>query len=142
MIKVIALLKRKPGLTREEFANRWLNEHTKLSSKLPGLRGYRINIATDYQPDGTGVEPLYDGTAELWWDSFEEMDASFASEIGVRAGADADEFSSVRIHIYTEEHDIVPGPFPPASAKKRAARRPAKKAAKKRATKRSRARAR
>ena len=110
MIKVIALLKRKPGLSRDEFARRWLDEHVKLSSQLPGLRGYRINIATDYQPEGTGAEPLYDGTAELWWDSFEAMDASFASEIGVAAGADADSFCDVRIHIYTEEHDIVLGP--------------------------------
>ena len=110
MIKVIALLKRKPGLTHEEFAHRWVHEHTKLSGKLPGLRGYRINIATAYQPEGTGVETIYDGTAELWWDSFEAMDASFASEIGVAAGADADEFCSVRIHIYSEEHFVVPGP--------------------------------
>jgi uncharacterized protein (TIGR02118 family) len=110
MIKVIALLKRKPGISRDDFAHRWLYEHTKLSSALPGLRGYRINIATPYQPDGIGAEPLYDGTAELWWDSFEEMDASFASEIGAVAGADADEFAEVRIHIYTEEHIVVPGP--------------------------------
>jgi hypothetical protein len=38
------------------------------------------------------------------------MDASFASEIGVIAGADADEFAEVRIHVYTEEHFVVPGP--------------------------------
>jgi uncharacterized protein (TIGR02118 family) len=110
MIKVIALLKRKPGISREAFADRWLHEHTKLSSKLPGLRGYRINIATPYQPEGTDAEPIYDGTAELWWDSFEEMDAAFASEIGAVAGADADEFAEVRIHIYTDEHFVVPGP--------------------------------
>jgi len=110
MIKVIALLKRKPGLTREEFAERWIHEHTKFSSKLPGLRGYRINIATAYQPEGTGQEPIYDGTAELWWDSFEAMDASFGSEIGKTAGADADEFCSVRIHVYAEEHFVIQGP--------------------------------
>ena len=62
MIKLIALLKRKPGLTREEFADRWLNDHIKLSSKMPGLRGYRVNIAIDHQPDGDGVEPIYDGS--------------------------------------------------------------------------------
>ena len=110
MLKLIALLKRKPGLSREAFEKRWLEEHTKLSSRLPGLRGYRINIANGYQPEGTGAEPLYDGTAELWWDSVEAMEASFASDIGVAAGADADQFAEVRIHIYTEEHFVVPGP--------------------------------
>jgi uncharacterized protein (TIGR02118 family) len=107
VIKLIALLKRKPGLSREAFAQRWLVEHTKLSSKLPGLLEYRINIATTAQPEGEGVEPLYDGTAELWWESLETMEAAFASEIGKTAGADADEFCELRLHIYTEEHFVV-----------------------------------
>jgi uncharacterized protein (TIGR02118 family) len=110
MIKLIALLKRKPGLSREEFADRWLNDHIKLSSKMPGLRGYRVNIAIDHQPDGDGVEPIYDGTAELWWDSVEAMEAAFDSQEGKIAGEDADQFAELRIHIYTEEHFIVPGP--------------------------------
>ena len=110
MVKLIALLKRKPGIRKEEFAQRWLNEHIKLSTRMPGVRGYRINIATGYQPEGAGVESIYDGTAEMWWDSIEAMEAAFASEEGKIAGADADEFADVRIHIYTEEHVIVPGP--------------------------------
>lgn len=110
MVKLIALLKRKPGMSREQFARRWLEEHIKLSAKMPGLRGYRINIPIDRQPEGEGVEPIYDGTAELWWDSVEAMETAFASDEGVTAGADADQFADVRIHIYTEEHFIVPGP--------------------------------
>ena len=110
MIKLIALLKRKPGLTRQEFADRWLNDHIKLSSKMPGVRGYRVNIAVDHQPDGDGVEPIYDGTAELWWDSIEAMEAAFDSQEGKIAGEDADQFAEVRIHIYTEEHFVIPGP--------------------------------
>jgi uncharacterized protein (TIGR02118 family) len=110
MVKVIALLKRKPGMTREQFEHRWLNEHIKLSSRMPGLRGYRINIAIDHQPEGDGVEPIYDGTAELWWDSIEAMESAFSSEEGILAGADADQFAQVRIHIYTEEHVILPSP--------------------------------
>ncbi len=108
MIKLIALLKRMPGMTRQEFADRWLKEHIKLSSKMPGLRGYLVNIAIDHQPEGDGVDPIYDGTAELWWDSIEAMEAAFASDEGVTAGVDADLFSAVRIHIYTEENVVVP----------------------------------
>jgi len=110
MVKLIAFLKRKPGVSREEFARRWVREHTKLSTKLPGLRGYRINIATSRQPGGTGVEPIYDGTAELWWDDVEAMEAAFATELGRRAGEDADQFAEGRIHLYTTEHTIMPGP--------------------------------
>jgi uncharacterized protein (TIGR02118 family) len=110
MIKLIALLKRKPGISREAFNQRWLNEHTKLSSKMPGLLGYRVNLATEYQPGGKGVEPPYDGTAELWWENIEEMEAAFNSPMGIAAGKDADEFCEIRLHIYTEEHIVVEGP--------------------------------
>lgn len=110
MIKLIALLKRKPGISREEFARRWLNDHTKLSTQIPGIKGYRINICTPQQPAGTGDEPIYDGTAELWWDSLEEMEKAFDTEIGKIAGADADDFCEIRLHLYTEEHIVIPGP--------------------------------
>jgi uncharacterized protein (TIGR02118 family) len=105
VVKLIALLKRKPGMSSEDFAKRWLHDHTKLSSQMPGLLEYRINLATSKQPDGN--EPLYDGTAELWWESLEAKEASFASDIGKAAGADADEFCKVRLHVYTEEHFVV-----------------------------------
>ena len=45
----------------------------------------------------------YDGTAELWWDSLKEMQADFASDEAATAVADADTFTVVRTHIYTEE---------------------------------------
>lgn len=109
MVKLIALLKRKPGISQEEFKKRWVEEHIKISGKLPGLKGYRINLSLDQQPDESLVEgePIYDGTAELWWDSIEEMERSFDSEIGKKAGEDADQFAGIRIHIYTEEHTIL-----------------------------------
>ena len=110
MVKLIALLKRKPHLTPEEFERRWLEGHTPISSKLPGLRDYRINIATARQPGGAHAEPPYDGSAEMWWDSIEAMEAAFDSEIGVAAGADADQFAEVRIHVYTDEHVVMPDP--------------------------------
>ena len=104
MVKCIALLKRKPGMTMEEFKVRWVDEHTKISSKMPRLRGYYCNVATAHQPnDG---DPAYDGTAELWWDSVEDMEAD--SQEGILGGNDADSFLTVRTHIYTTEYTIVP----------------------------------
>ena len=123
MVKLIALLKRKPGISKEEFAQRWLKEHIKLSTRIPGVRGYRINIATDHQPDGTGIEPIYDGTAEMWWDSIEAMEAAFATDEGKVAGADADQFADVRIHIYTEENVIIPGPENPVARRRATTKR-------------------
>jgi uncharacterized protein (TIGR02118 family) len=109
MVKLIALLKRKAGMSREEFKRRWLIDHTKLSSQLPDCREYRINLALDHQPDGDGIEPLYDGTAELWWDSVAAMERCFSTEIAGIAGRDADAFCDIRIHIFTEEFSVIHG---------------------------------
>lgn len=103
-VKVIALLKAQPGMSRESFKKRWVEDHAPLALRMERLRGYRINIAIDEQ-EIAGELP-YDGTAELWWDSAEDMRADFESEPGVFAGEDADSFTVVRQHIYTEEHVV------------------------------------
>ena len=101
-VKCIALLKAAPGLSRAEFTRRWVEEHAPLALRMPRLKGYRINVAIEDQ-EIIGELP-YDGTAELWWDSLEDMKADFDSDEGAFAGADADSFTVVRQHIYTEEH--------------------------------------
>ncbi len=101
-VKVVALLKAEPGMDRETFTRRWVTEHAPLVLRMERLRGYRINVATEEQ-ELPGDLP-YDGTAELWWDSLEDMRADFASAEGLFAGDDADSFTVVRQHIYTEEH--------------------------------------
>lgn len=102
-VKLIALLKAKPGMSREEFARRWVEGHAPLTLKFKNLKGYRINVAIDEYQEIEGELP-FDGTAELWWDSLEEMREDFASEEADTAVADADTFTSVRTHVYTEEY--------------------------------------
>jgi len=103
-VKLIALLKARPGMSRAEFERYWIEEHAPLNLKFKNLKGYRVNIALeDYQDE----EDLpYDGTAELWWDSIEEMEEDFNSQEGQIAGADADGFTSMRMHVYTREHVV------------------------------------
>ena len=102
-VKLIALLKARDGMSKDEFARRWLDEHAPLTLRFPNLKEYRINVALDEYQEIDGELP-YDGTAELWWDSLEEMQADFASSQATAAVADADSFTSVRTHIYTSEH--------------------------------------
>jgi uncharacterized protein (TIGR02118 family) len=102
-VKLIALLKAKPGLSRAEFARRWVDGHAPLTLRFKNLKGYRINVAIDEYQEIEGELP-FDGTAELWWDSLEEMRADLASQEADTAVADADTFSSLRTHIYTEEY--------------------------------------
>lgn len=102
-IKLIALLKAKPGMTREDLKRRWVDEHAGFVLKYKNLKGYRINVATDEFQQIEGELP-YDGTAELWWDSIEEMKEDFASVEAEEAVADANKFSSELIHIFTTEY--------------------------------------
>lgn len=102
-VKLIALLKATPGMSRAEFEKRWVEGHGPLTLKFKNLKGYRINVATDEYQEIEGELP-YDGTAELWWDSLEEMQEDFDSPEAQAAVADADTFTVVRTHIYTREH--------------------------------------
>jgi uncharacterized protein (TIGR02118 family) len=101
-VKLIALLKAEPGLSRDEFARRWVEGHAPLTLRFKNLKGYRINVAIAEYQELEGARP-YDGTAELWWVSLKEMQDDFASGEAAAAVADADTFTVVRTHIYTEE---------------------------------------
>ncbi|MDQ3785352.1 MAG: EthD family reductase [Actinomycetota bacterium] len=102
-VKLIALLKAEPGMSRQEFAERWVKGHSPLTLQFKNLKGYRMNVAIDEYQEIEGDLP-FDGTAELWWDSLQDMQEDFDSEEAQRAVADADTFTMQRVHIYTREH--------------------------------------
>ncbi len=68
MVKSCSMLKRKPGLTPEEFQQYWKEKHAPLVVKiLPGLRKYVQNHPVKV----AGYEFEIDGIAEIWWDDLE-----------------------------------------------------------------------
>jgi len=100
MIKVVAFVKKRPDLSREEFVRRWVEEHPKISRAL-GASPYRINIAHEPQDDGSA--PPYDGTAEMYWRDLASFRAALASPEGQRAGADVQTFAaSVELAVMDE----------------------------------------
>lgn len=103
-IKLISLLKSNPGVSKEEFKRHWLEDHAPLTMEFKNLKGYRINIISDEYQEIEGELP-YDGTAELWWDSIEEMKEDFASIAADIALTDASTFMA-KTHIYTTEYII------------------------------------
>ncbi len=72
MIKIIAMVKRKPGLTLDDFSQYWREQHAPLAlSLIPdelGVKGYVHNYAVNV--DETG-EQAFDGIGVLY---FENMD--------------------------------------------------------------------
>lgn len=104
-VKLTTLLKVKPGVGKEEFKKHCLEVYTPLVEKLKELRCCRVNIAIDEYQDKAN-ESTYDGTAELCWDTMNEMKRDLASKVGAELLADTDSFMQ-KIHIYSEEYTIL-----------------------------------
>ena len=98
MLKVLSLMKRKEGMGFDEFRNWARNEHPKLAEKIPGMRGYRMNVPLKETPDLP-----YDAISEMWWDSDEARLKGFGTEEGKAAGADASAHCASRFHFMAEE---------------------------------------
>ena len=96
MIKLVFTLRRREGLTREEFQRYWREEHAPLVARHAEtlhIRRYVQTHARESELDGLlassrGSElGVYDGVAELWWDSLDDLTAAYATDAGQAAGA-------------------------------------------------------
>ncbi len=103
MFKAMILLKRKEGLSFDDFKNWWLNDHAVLVRQLPGLRRCVVNLA---EGDGAG---LYDGCSELWFDSEADFTAAYATEIGQSVAADSLSKVTKRDRLLVREEEVFPG---------------------------------
>jgi uncharacterized protein (TIGR02118 family) len=97
MIKLVFTLRRREGMTREEFQRYWREQHAPLVRRHAGtlrIRRYVQTHARDTDLDGIlaasrSSEPsFYDGVAELWWDSLEDLVAAYSTDAGQAAGAE------------------------------------------------------
>lgn len=77
MLKVITLLKRKPGQTVEAFQSHWREHHAPRVAKLPGLTRYVQSHAL--LQGYTKGELLFDGISEEWFESAEALAEAQAS---------------------------------------------------------------
>jgi uncharacterized protein (TIGR02118 family) len=102
MLKVLSLMKRKEGMSYAEFRNWALNEHPPFAEKLPGLRGYRMNVPVAENP-----ESPYDAISEMWFDSADARAAAMASDAGKAAGGDAASHCASRFHFLAEEKVVI-----------------------------------
>ena len=98
MLKVISLLKRKEGMSLEEFRKWALEEHPPLGKKLPGVRHYRMSVVLEDKADNP-----YDAVSEFWFDDEAARVAAFNTPEGQAAGGDAATHCSSRYHLLTEE---------------------------------------
>jgi uncharacterized protein (TIGR02118 family) len=102
VLKVISLLKRKEGMSLEEFRKWALEEHPPLGKKLPGIRKYRMSVVIEDNPNFP-----YDAVSEFWFDDNDARIAAFATPEGKAAAEDAASHCSARVHLLTEEKVII-----------------------------------
>jgi uncharacterized protein (TIGR02118 family) len=107
MIKLVYCITKKPQLSDEEFFRYWKNIHGPIGASIPRLRklvqSHRINIPGDKHP------LAYDGIAELWFDTAEDLLA--ARQSPEWQASTEDESTSIDhtkvAYFVTEEHIIM-----------------------------------
>jgi len=97
VIRLVFLLRRRDGLSLDEFHDRWRLDHGPLvashQARLGILRytqSHRLDDPLNAALAGArgGMEPPYDGVAELWWESEATLAESSSTEAGRLAGAE------------------------------------------------------
>ena len=104
MFKAHVWLKKKEGMSDEDFRSYWLEKHAPISRDgYDNLKGYRVALVTGAPK---GQEVLYDGVAELTWDSREGFSADMKSEAALAGTEDLANFTSGFGLLFVEEHSV------------------------------------
>jgi uncharacterized protein (TIGR02118 family) len=87
MAKGVGFVKRKPGMSVEDFQRHWREAHAPLAVQLPGLRRYE-QCHTRLAAYASGREPRWDGISIIWFDDAKALRAAQQSPEFERARAD------------------------------------------------------
>ena len=87
MIKLTFCLHRLPGLTREAFQDYWRRNHAPLVARRADVLRIRRYVQchaltvpfNDAIRASRGAPEMYDGVAELWWDTLDDLTAESAA---------------------------------------------------------------
>jgi uncharacterized protein (TIGR02118 family) len=121
MVKRITIMTRKPGMSREAFADYWTRVHAPLLASHPAVKRLVINVTTEFvrfsvrNEDAddplrsTIVTRTPDGFVELWFDSVAEMEAMYR-EFSKELVADAEKFVGAIATFVVDEREIKPAP--------------------------------
>lgn len=118
MYKVTTLLKRRPGMSVEDFQRHWREEHAGIARAAAGLQRY-VQSHTLLQGYSKG-ERAYDGISEMWFASREACQAAHA-DASYRSALAGDEARFVdlprKVVMPVETNVIKAGAIPPDAVK-------------------------
>jgi uncharacterized protein (TIGR02118 family) len=111
MVKVFALIPRKPDVTEEFFHQHWGTVHAELAKRITTISRYVQSHRVD--PGVAGIEQApYEGIAEVWFDDVATA-AGMGEDPNYVNGAQADEPNFIDLDnlafALTSEHVLVPG---------------------------------
>lgn len=72
MLKIVAVVKKRPEQSRAEFLHHWTVEHPQYVAALPGILRYRQNPAIDHRRQWP-----YDGMAELYFETLKDVAVAY-----------------------------------------------------------------
>lgn len=112
MLKACTLIRRKPGMSVEDFQAYWRTTHAEIVARMPQIRRYVQShpLLGGYRKG----DLVYDGLAEVWVDDSAAMRAMAATEEYAAVAADEANFidrDSMAL-LLTDEHVIKDGPIP------------------------------
>ncbi|MDA1074211.1 MAG: EthD domain-containing protein [Proteobacteria bacterium] len=96
MIRIVFLLRRKAGLTIDAFHKYWLQEHGPLvashAKHINAMKYVQVHTLDDPINEAMakargGMEPIYDGVAEVWFENRQALVDAMASDAGAKAAA-------------------------------------------------------
>ena len=127
MIKMIYCVRRLPEMNHDEFYRYWLEKHGPLVRERASAMKIKRYIQCHTIPDSQdsplnqvlrqsrGLKEPFDGAAELWWESMDDLKAGVGTPDGAKAAAELLEdeknfidFSRSSI-FFVEEHEIHSG---------------------------------
>jgi uncharacterized protein (TIGR02118 family) len=103
-MKVHIWLRKKNGMSDEEFRDYWLSQHGPIAGEgYEHLTSYTVAVVTRV-PEGQ--ERPYDGVATLEWEDRDGFKADMASEVAKRSTDDLASFTSGFGLLFVEEHSV------------------------------------
>jgi uncharacterized protein (TIGR02118 family) len=92
MLKFMVVIYRRPDLTAAEFRRHLEQVHAPLVKNLPGIRKYSQNYPC---PDPKRKAPRWDAIVEVYFDSYDAMEAAWATPQGAASDADLPTFTDL-----------------------------------------------
>lgn len=107
MIKRVSLVRRREGMTKEDFFAHWTGPHADIVRQLPGVLGLRFGKVESWNPDGAA----WDGVGEVWFANAEAAARAFATEpYASQLVEDREKFLGEAQSCFVEEHTIIAPP--------------------------------